>query len=266
MPLEARMDFYAGKRIFITGGSSGIGLDAARLLSSYGAHIAIFASDRKKLLSSQKELERLRKSKEQTIYSLSMDVSDHADVDTKIKKAVGVFGIPDIVINGAEVRHADYFENITYETFNNVIMINLYGTRNVIAAVLPYMKGRGGHIVNVSSMAGLAHLFSLSAYCAAKAAVAGFSECLRPDLKRYNIHVSLYCLPDVDAPMKDSHPSASIPEPRPLVKTAQIMNTGKSAIILLKGIEKKKFLIIPGLRAKCQYINKIFFRLTRAIS
>lgn len=250
------MKYYQGKCVYITGGSSGIGLEAARMLASSGARIVIFGRDLKKLEAACNELETRVVSPQQRILKMQMDVSDHVDVEKKIAVVTKEFGVPDILINSAGIGHADYFENITYEKFNEVILINFYGTRNVIAALLPYMKQRGGHIVNVSSMLGLIGVFGYTTYSASKFAIIGFSECLRSELKRYDMHVSVFCPPEVDTPMTDYMADSSPRETRALVRMTGRMSAERAARILLAGIRRKKFLIVPGFLSKWFYLNK----------
>ena len=78
--------------------------------------------------------------------------------------------------------------------------INLYGARNAIAALLPHMRNQGGHIVNVSSIAGLIGVFGYTDYCASKFGLIGFSEALRSELDSQGIMVSVLCPPDTDTP------------------------------------------------------------------
>ena len=260
------MEYFKHKYVCITGGSSGIGLEAACKLAACGAHVAIFGREEKRLQTARKKIEAAGISPEQSIYTLSMDISDHADVEMKIARTVQEFGVPNILINSAGMGHADYFEQVTYDIFDQVVRTNLYGTRNVIAALVPFMKTRGGHIVNVSSMIGLIGLFGYSTYGASKFALVGFSECLRMDLKRYNIHVSVFCPPEVDTPMTDLMLKTSPPESRALVKMTGLMRAEKAADALLKGIQKKNFLIIPGYMANNSYFYKrVFPALTRLV-
>jgi 3-dehydrosphinganine reductase len=247
---------FKDKVVFITGGSSGIGLEAARLLASFGAHVMIFGRDLKKLDAARSEIAAKRISDSQRVMAVQMDVSDHEDVERKIADAVQGFDTPDILINSAGIGHADYFEKMTHEKFDEVLRINLSGTRNVIAAILPFMKIRGGHIVNVSSMLGLIGIFGYAAYSASKFALVGLSECLRSELKRYKIHVSVFCPPEVDTPMTDYMLTSSPHETRALVKMTGLMSVQKAVRILLAGITKKHFLIVPGFLSRWTYFNK----------
>lgn len=253
------MQNFSGKLVFITGGSSGIGFETARILASSGARVAIFGRDILKLQRAQDTISKTPGVLDRAAYSLAMDVSDPVDVRQKIKKAVEECGIPDILINSAGIGHSDLFENIESETFDAVIRTNLYGTWHVIASMLPYLKENGGHIVNVSSMLGLIGLFGYCAYGASKFALVGLSECLRCDLKRFNIHVSVYCPPEVDTPMTDLMCATSPAPTRELVKITGLLTATRAAEILLEGIAKKRFLIVAGYRAKASYAFKRLF-------
>ncbi len=264
------MNHFENKRIFITGGSSGIGLEAARLLASSGAHVAIFARDQRRLEAALERIGAASKSKDQSFYSLSMDVSQNTDVDEKIKRAVSEFGTPDILIHSAGIGDAGYFEDTSYETFDNVIRINLYGTRNVTAALVPFMKKKGGHMVIVSALAGLVGPFGWSSYSASKFAQVGFSECLRPELKRYNINVSVFVPGEVETPLAEHMLGISPPESKALAKTfdrmLRVLSPEKAAEELLKGIEKNKFLIFAGNMPKILYfVNKNLPGLSRTL-
>jgi 3-dehydrosphinganine reductase len=250
------MKDFSNKFIYITGGSSGIGLEIAKKFSSLGAHVAVFARNKENLEKAKNNIENQRKSKSQKIYSLQVDVSDNNNVQSKMNTAVKEFGVPDILVSNAGLPSAGYFEDISFDLFDAVIKTNLYGTRNVIAALFPHMKNRDCQIVIVSSGAGLMGLFGYSAYGASKFALVGFAESLRSELNRYNIAVSLVCPPEVDTPGLAMEAKAGVPPVLRVGKSiAGRLKTIPVAKTIVAGISRKKFLIIPGWRMKFLFLN-----------
>jgi short-subunit dehydrogenase len=245
------MAYFSDKLVFITGGSSGIGLETARLLASQGCSLVLFARGEKMLDEARKTIQTHVDKTSQSVNAVSMDVADDNDVRQKIKTAVEKFGAPDILINSAGIGTANYFENISYEQFDKAMKINVYGTRNTISAILPFMKQKGGgHIVNISSMAGLIGMFGYSLYCTTKYALVGFSECLRSELKRFNISVTLVCPPEVDTPFIAEEAKTLPQESRMVKNLAGLMKPEDTAKAIVRGIKKKKFLVVPTLTAK----------------
>jgi len=195
------MDYYQGKTVYITGGSSGIGLAASVLLSSYGANVAIFARNKEKLKKALGQIEAAKKSAAQRFAAVSLDVSDNRAVKKAMEKAVKDFGPPDVLVNSAGVAYCNDFEKTSFAKFDEEIRIDLYGVWNMCEALVPVMKARGaGHIVNISSMAGLVGVYGYTAYSAAKFGLIGFSESLRGELKPHGVNVSVLCPPDTDTP------------------------------------------------------------------
>ena len=248
------MAAFSNKLAFITGGSSGIGLETALLLASRGCGIVLFARGQAGLDKACKMVAAKAIDASQKIETISMDVADNNDVIQKIKSAVDRFGTPDILINSAGVGHGNYFESISYDRFDEVMKINVYGTRNTISAILPFMKQRGsGHIVNLASVAGLIGIFGYSLYSASKYALVGFSECLRSELKRHNIRVTVVCPPEVKTPLIEEEAKTMPPEARAVKSMAGLLEPGHVAKTLVWAIVRKRFLVVPGLAAKFMY-------------
>ena len=194
------MKDFNKKTIYIIGGSSGIGLSTARLLAQKGAHIIIFARNENRLASAMAEIKSQKISDDQLFGFLALDVSVRERVESVMEKAVSDFDVPDMLINCAGRSYPRHFEDITFDQFDETMKINLYGIWNTISVLVPYMKQKGGHISNVSSIAGFIGVFGFTDYSASKFAIIGFSEALKSELKKYNISVSVLCPPDTDTP------------------------------------------------------------------
>lgn len=142
----------APKVAFITGGSSGIGFEFARLLAREGCSVAIF--NRRLAPDAIDKLQAEAASSQQRFVSYAADVSDVDCLEAAISSAVAEFGEPELAINAAGVTVSKPFEALSAEDFNYVININLVGSRNFASAVLPHLN-KGSHLVLVSSIAGL---------------------------------------------------------------------------------------------------------------
>ena len=245
------MAYFSGKLVYITGGSSGIGLATANLLAAEGCRLVLIARGEPLLDKACKTIASQTDQTAQAINFICMDVADNDDVRQKIKTAVETFGIPDILINSAGIGTGDYFENISYEQFDKAMRINVYGTRNVISAVLPYMKQKGGgHIVNIASVAGLIGMFGYTTYSTTKYAIVGFTECLRSELKRFNIKVTLIVPPEVKTPFIEEEAKTLPPEGRIVKNLAGLLTPEQVAKAIVRGIKGRKFLVVPGFMAK----------------
>jgi len=250
------MKNFNKKTIYITGGSSGIGLSAAKLFAQKGAHIIIFARDENRLASAVEEIKSKKISENQRFAHMRLDVSVHKQVKSVIQRAVSDFGPPDILINCAGRAYPHYFEDITFDQFDETMKINLYGIWNTISVLIPYMKQKGGHIANVSSIAGFIGVFGLTDYCASKFAIIGFSEALRSELKKYKICISVLCPPDTDTPGLEVENRTKPFETKAVSSGAKLMQPDDVAEALVKGMMKDKFIIIPGLDGKFTYTIK----------
>jgi len=253
------MKDFNKKRIFIVGGSSGIGLSTAKLLAKKGAHIIIFSRDENRLTSAIAEIQSQRLSDDQEFGFRPLDVSVRENVESVMGKAVSAFGAPDMLINCAGRAYPHHFQDITFKQFDETMKINLYGIWNTVSVLFPYMKQKGGHIANVSSIAGFIGVFGLTDYCASKFAIIGFSEALRSELKKYSIHVSVLCPPDTDTPAFEVENRTKPKETKAISSGAKLMQPDDVAAAFIQGIIKGKFIIIPGFDGKFTYIMKRFF-------
>jgi 3-dehydrosphinganine reductase len=241
------MKSFDGKLIYITGGSSGIGLEMGKIFASQGADLLLIARNVEKLKAARQVMEPMRSRSAQRIETLSLDVADIRDVEAKMKTAIADFGAPDILILSAGInKYADRFENITYEMFDEVMKINLYGPRNMIHALLPAMKAKRGHIVILSSAAGLFGMFGYTAYGTSKAALLGLSDSLRYELKPFGMALTVVCPPEVDTPMNIDEAKTLPPEGRAVKSLSTLMTPEDAARVIVEAIARKQYLFIPG--------------------
>ncbi len=252
------MKDFKNKNVFVPGGSTGIGLAIAKELACLGSDVIIFARRKEKLQQAVKEISQCCKA-EQKISFMQLDVSDNSEVNQKMTQAVNSFGVPDLLINCAGRSIPRYFEDISHEQFDETMKINLYGIFNAVSCLVPYMKEQGGYIVNVSSVAGFVGVFGLTDYCASKYAIIGFSEALKSELRKYNIAVSVLCPPDTDTPGFKNENITKPEETKEISAKAKLMQPAHVAKVLVKAMQKKRFMIIPGFDGRLAFLLKRLF-------
>jgi NAD(P)-dependent dehydrogenase (short-subunit alcohol dehydrogenase family) len=240
------MKSYVGKTVYITGGSSGIGLAAAKQFAGTGANVAVFSRSQAKLDAALPLIEAARAAAGQQVLAVQLDVGNHTDVDAKMAATVRSFGAPDVLVNCAGVAWCNYIEETPYEQYERMMMTDFFGVRNTVTALLPFMKERGGNIVNVASILGVIGVFGYAAYCPAKFAVIGFSEVVRAEMKKYNIRVSVLCPPDTDTPQLAEENKTKPPETRAIAGNTGLMQPEQVAALMIKGMERNKLMIVPG--------------------
>lgn len=170
----------ANKIIVITGASSGLGETTARHLAAQGARVVLGARRADKLESICQEI---RTAGGQAVFAAT-DVTDPAQVQALVDLAVSSFGGMDVIVNNAGLMAIAPMQQTRVDEWNRMIDINIRGVLHGIAAALPLFERQGsGHIVNISSVAGL-KVFSPggTVYSGTKFAVRAISEGLRHEL------------------------------------------------------------------------------------
>jgi len=250
---------FEPKLAFIPGGSTGIGLAVAKRLAALGADVAIFARRKEPLVAAAEEIARQRRHSGQRVGWRQLDVTDAAQVDAVFAAAIAELGVPDVLINCAGRALPNYFERISLAQLDETMRINFYGCWHAVSALLPHLRGRGGYIVNVASLAGLIGVFGYTDYSASKFAVIGFSEALRSELARDRITVSVLCPPDTQTPGLEHENISKPPETHAVSAGASVLTAEQVADALLAGMAKRAFLIIPGREARFGHLAKRFF-------
>ena len=151
-------EFFRGKSVLITGGSSGIGFAIANTLAEMDAIVILLARDYEKLKAAKSSI--LEKYPKARVKLVSADVTDAQTLIELHEKYVRNHDTPDILINCAGVARPGYVEEIPLDVYKWTMDIDYHGTVNTIKVLLPGMIERGsGHIVNFSSIAGVIGVF-----------------------------------------------------------------------------------------------------------
>jgi len=177
-----------GTTAFITGGASGIGFGIAQRLLDHGARL-VLADIRQDHLDEAKQFFEERQ-QGRNVHTIRLDVSDRAAMAEAAKECEAVMGGPDILVNNAGIDPSGPFDQATYQDWDYGLAVNLMGPINGIMAFTPGMRarGKGGHVVNTASLAGLTPMPSFMAiYATAKAAVITLTESIRDSLAEDNI-------------------------------------------------------------------------------
>lgn len=187
---HASRGYWAGKRVFITGASSGIGRALALHLTRRRAAVGLIARRRELL---QQLVGEIRSAGGSAEYATA-DVTDFTQMQAAATALLASLGPCDVVIANAGINHNTPARNFPAEHAAQVIETNVIGVINTIGAFLPAMIERNqGHLVAVAGLAAAIGLPEAGAYCASKSAVVTLMESMAVDLKRHDIKVSTIC-------------------------------------------------------------------------
>jgi NAD(P)-dependent dehydrogenase (short-subunit alcohol dehydrogenase family) len=168
----------------ITGAGRGMGVDIARAALAAGNAVVATGRNPEAVTNAVGEAPDL--------LVVKLDVTNPQDAEAAVQTAVDRFGRIDVLVNNAGNFHAGYFEELTPEQMDQQLTTTLIGPMNVTRAVLPVMRGqRSGHVITISSGAGLVGFEFGTAYAASKFGVEGWMESLRPEVAPFGIHVTI---------------------------------------------------------------------------
>ncbi|AQA22158.1 KR domain protein [Rhodococcus sp. MTM3W5.2] len=242
---EGHREGPAGKKCLITGAGSGIGRATALAAAAEGAEL--FLTD----INEVGLAETVVMAGSAVTASKALDVSDYDAVTAWATEIDGAHGAMDVVMNVAGISAWGTVENLEHRHWKSMVDVNLMGPIHIIENFVPPMvrAGRGGHLVNVSSAAGLLALPWHAAYSASKFGLRGVSEVLRFDLKRHGIGVSLVVPGGVKTPLVGTVQIAGVDRDDPRIRKLvhrfekRAVSPEKVAECIVRGIKKDRYLV-----------------------
>ncbi len=183
-----------GKTAFVTGGARGIGAETARQLVARGANVALAGLEPELLEQRAAELGP-------SAAWFEADVTDHDALERAVEEALERFGALDIVVANAGVAAGGPVATIDPDHFERLIDVNLLGVWRTVRATLPHVTARRGYVLPIASLAAAMHGPMMSAYCASKAGVEAFADCLRLELRHTGTAVGCAYFSFIDTDM-----------------------------------------------------------------
>ncbi|HZV75409.1 MAG TPA: SDR family oxidoreductase [Conexibacter sp.] len=240
-----------GKRCLITGAASGIGRATALAAAARGAEL--FLTDLREA-GLARVVEEVRAAGGTVGHAAAADVADHDAVVALAAAIHAAHGAMDVVMNVAGISTWGAIDRLEHRHWRQQIDVNLMGPISVLEAFVPPMiaAGRGGHVVNVSSAAGLFGLPWHGAYSASKFGLRGVSEVLRFDLRRHRIGVSLVCPGGVRTPLVETVQIVGVDRDAPAIR-AMVARFERRAVTpehvaakILEGIERNRYMVFTS--------------------
>ncbi len=227
------------KHAIITGGSSGIGLEIARLLLARGHCVSLLARRADVLETAREELAEGGAVERSRIHIAAVDVADETALIAAIQAAEAVHGPCALLVAAAGRVDPAFFDAQAANVFAAQIGVNLLGCVHAVRAVYPGMKARRqGKIMLVSSGAAQIGLPAYAAYCASKAGLKGFAEALRAEARPFGVSVSICYPPDTRTPQYELEMLARPPEAERIMGVLEPWPARSVAGRIMKGLDR----------------------------
>lgn len=233
-----------GKVALVTGGAAGIGAGIVERFVEAGASVAIFDI---RAEVARETAERLRSGG--SVLALAGDVANEEDARSSVERTVAHFGALDILVNNAGIDFTCPIVEQTAESWDRVLAVNLRGAFLFSKYAIPRMQGRGGVILNISSVRAFVSYPGGAAYDASKAALVGFTRTLALDHGKDGIRVNAICPGYIHTPMLEdwlksasdreetlrqvlaAHPLGRIGTPRDVAEAALFLASDAASFI-----------------------------------
>ncbi|HEV7774978.1 MAG TPA: SDR family oxidoreductase [Conexibacter sp.] len=241
MPASTRP--ISGQVVFITGAARGIGATAAKQLAARGAKVALVGLE-------PDELAKVAAECGPDAAWFEADVTDTSAIEAAVQGAVERFGGIDVVIANAGIATGGSVLSIDPAAWERVVEVNLFGSWRTIRAALPHVIERRGYVLQVASVAAIAHAPFMSAYCASKAGVEAFADSLRTEVAHVGVDVGVAYFSWIDTDMvrgADERPGIGTMRKGisgPFGKTYPLSDV---AAAVAQGVERRaRHVVVPG--------------------
>ena len=232
-----------GQVVLVTGAARGIGAAAAKQLAARGAKLALVGLE-------PDELAKVAADCGPDAAWFEADVTDTTAIEAAVRGTVERFGGIDVVIANAGIATGGSVRAIDPAAWERVVEVNLFGSWRTVRAALPHVIERRGYVLQVASVAAIAHAPFMSAYCASKAGVEAFADSLRTEVKPLGVAVGVAYFSWIDTDMvrgADARPGIGTMRSRiggPLSKTYPLSDV---ATAVAEAVERRaKHVTVPG--------------------
>lgn len=241
------------KAVFITGGSSGIGLAVATEIARSGLadRFALFARDPERLRDAAEAVRLV--SPDSIVSIFPVDLLDALPAVTVMDQAVAELGLPQRLILSAGMTCPGRWDRVDPGTHRRVMDLNYFGSFSVVHHLVPKMAP-GSSIAFIGSAAGLVATYGYAAYSPSKFALHGLAETLRVELRPRGISVTLCMPPDTDTPMLAAERPLRPAVTSRLAAGAPTLSARTVARATVNGMEAGRFLVLPGFKLKLLYL------------
>jgi len=241
------------KVVIVTGASSGIGKETAKVFAKAGCKVVLASRN----IDNLKKVEEEIKTFNSNVLVVQTDVSDFKSLDNLVEETLKVFGRIDILINNAGFGIYGWFHQTPFEEIENIMRVNFLGSAYLIHKVLPLMMQQGeGVIVNVSSVVGKRGVSGMGIYSASKFALTGLTEALRVEYKKFGIHFIGVHPGTTDTKFFEN---AKYYGTNRMQGRFMIMSAEKVAKEILKAVlKRKREIVLTPLGKLTVWINKFF--------
>jgi NAD(P)-dependent dehydrogenase (short-subunit alcohol dehydrogenase family) len=247
------MEWFKDKRVFLTGGSAGIGRAAAVQMAGAGAHVYIAARGQAQLDASLAEMRSVASTQQRT-GAVSLDVTDRPAVREAARDVIDGLGGLDVLVCNTGYAHCGWAHEAPDSDYDQLMTTNYMGQVNVVRALLPHFLSQGsGDICLVSTLIALVPTFGYTAYSGSKTALVGFADCLRQEVGMRGVRVTMFHPPATQTPgleRENRDKPAAVWEAESGTGWNKVYTAEEVATGLLKAIPRGRFENVHGLDSR----------------